>query len=104
MRSQCMLRPSAISFLSQMPTLFSAWQATTQAPQPVQRSRSITIPHLYGLVIFSIIVSTLILCHRMNVLAPPGGATSVHFTLPPLQGEGWGGDGAVALELPTKSF
>ena len=54
MRSQCMLRPSAISFLSQSATLFSAWQATTQAPQPVQRSRSITIPHLYGLVIFSI--------------------------------------------------
>ncbi len=53
MRSQCMARPSAISCLSHSPTLFSAWQATTQAPQPVQRSRSITIPHLYGLVIFS---------------------------------------------------
>src|SRR5580693_7039959 len=25
--------------------LFSAWHATTQASQPVQRSRSITIPH-----------------------------------------------------------
>jgi len=56
MRSHCMLRPSLISCLPQSATLFSAWQATTQAPQPVQRSRSITIPHLYGLVIFSIYV------------------------------------------------
>jgi hypothetical protein len=49
------LRPSAISFFSQMATLFSAWQATTQAPHPVHRSRSTTIPHLYGLVSFSIL-------------------------------------------------
>jgi hypothetical protein len=58
MRSQCMLRPSLISFLAQMATLFSAWQATTQAPQPVQRSRSTTMPHLYGLVIFSMSISS----------------------------------------------
>src|SRR6185369_577563 len=74
MRSQCMLRPSEISFFSQIPTLFSAWQATTQAPQPVQRSRSITIPHLYGLVIFSIRSSRLLPLQNGMVL----GALSSH--------------------------
>ena len=41
---QLMIRPRAASFAPTAGTLFSALQAMTQAWQPVQRSRSITIP------------------------------------------------------------
>ena len=45
MRSQCISRPSRTPSLPTTGTLFSAWQATTQALQPVQTSRSIVIAH-----------------------------------------------------------
>src|SRR3990170_4348854 len=41
---QLMIRPRTASFAPTAGTLFSALQAMTQAWQPVQRSRSITIP------------------------------------------------------------
>src|SRR5574342_526480 len=41
---QLMVRPFVASLLPTAGTLFSALQAMTQAWQPVQRSRSITIP------------------------------------------------------------
>src|SRR3990167_748092 len=41
---QLMVRPRAASFAPTAATLFSALHAMTQAWQPVQRSRSITIP------------------------------------------------------------
>src|ERR1700675_4560292 len=41
---QLTVRPRAASFAPTAGTLFSALQAITQAWQPVQRSRSITIP------------------------------------------------------------
>jgi hypothetical protein len=45
MRSQCISRLRATSWRPTTGTLFSAWQATTQALQPVQIDRSIDIPH-----------------------------------------------------------
>ena len=43
MRSQCMSRPTAISSGPTIGTLFSDWQATTQALQPMQAPVSITM-------------------------------------------------------------
>ncbi len=43
MRSQCMSRLRATSSGPITGTLFSAWQATTQALQPMQLAVSITI-------------------------------------------------------------
>ena len=45
MRSQCMSRPRAISSGPTTGELFSTWQATTQALQPMHSEVSITIPH-----------------------------------------------------------
>ena len=42
----CMFRPAMIWSLPMTGMLFSAWQAITQALQPVQVLRSIAIPHL----------------------------------------------------------
>ncbi len=43
MRSQCMSRLAAISSGPTTGTLFSAWQAMTQALQPMHSALSITI-------------------------------------------------------------
>ena len=40
-----MMRPRKTCSLPTMGTLFSAWQATTQALQPMQVFRSMLIPH-----------------------------------------------------------
>ena len=40
MRIHCISRPRAMASSPTMGMLFSAWQAVTQAPQPVQRSKS----------------------------------------------------------------
>jgi len=45
MRSQCISRPSMTCSLPTIGTLFSLWQATTQALQPTQAFRSIVMPH-----------------------------------------------------------
>src|SRR5512146_320198 len=45
-RSHCISRPFPASSSPAVGVLFSATQATTHAPQPVQRSMSITIAHL----------------------------------------------------------
>ena len=42
-RSQCIIRPRAISLGPTTGMLFSAWQATTQVLQPMQSVVSITI-------------------------------------------------------------
>ena len=44
MRSQCISRPSSTCSLPTTGTLFSAWQATTQALQPMQAFRSTLMP------------------------------------------------------------
>ena len=44
MRSQCISRPLATWSLPTTGMLFSAWQATTQALQPVQVLRSMAMP------------------------------------------------------------
>ena len=46
MRSQCISRPRVTCSLPTTGMLFSAWQATTQALQPMQAVRSIAMPHL----------------------------------------------------------
>ena len=43
MRSQCMSRPRAVSSGPTTGMLFSAWQETTQALQPMQAAASITM-------------------------------------------------------------
>ena len=45
MRSQCISRPFSTCALPTTGTLFSAWQATTHALQPVQTFWSIAMPH-----------------------------------------------------------
>ena len=45
MRSQCISRPRRTPSRPTVGTLFSAWQATTQALQPVQVVRSMVIAH-----------------------------------------------------------
>ncbi len=47
MRSQCISRPRQTLSLPTTGMLFSDWQATTQALQPVHLLRSIAIAHLY---------------------------------------------------------
>src|SRR5579884_3822454 len=49
MRIHSLARRSTKRCSSLSATLFSAWQATTQAWQPVQRSMSTTIPQSYSL-------------------------------------------------------
>src|SRR5919198_4598601 len=49
MRIHSLARCSTKRDSSLIGTLFSAWQATTHAWQPVHRSASTTMPHLYGL-------------------------------------------------------
>ena len=44
MRSQCISRPRITWSFPTTGMLFSAWQATTQALQPVQTLRSIAMP------------------------------------------------------------
>ena len=46
MRIQCISRPSSTWRLPTTAMLFSDWQAMTHALHPVQRLRSITMPHL----------------------------------------------------------
>ena len=48
MRNQCMMRPRSTSSGPTTGTLFSDWQATRQALQPMQRSRSMTMPQAWG--------------------------------------------------------
>ncbi len=45
MRSQCISRPRRTCSWPTTGTLFSLWQAITQALQPVQALRSIAIAH-----------------------------------------------------------
>ncbi len=55
MRIQCIARPAIDSDLhSTIGTLFSAWQATTQAWQPVHLSRSTIIVHLCSVSVSSV--------------------------------------------------
>ena len=47
MRNQCMTRPASTWSLPTIGTLFSAWQATAQAWQPMQEFRSIAIAQAF---------------------------------------------------------
>ena len=51
MRIHCISRPLPTFSLPTTGMLFSDWQATTQALQPVHLLRSIAMPHLYGLLL-----------------------------------------------------
>ena len=53
MRIQCISRPMATCSLPTIGMLFSDWQATRQALQPMQEVRSIDIPHWWSLSLIS---------------------------------------------------
>ncbi len=47
-RSQCISRLRATCSFPTVGMLFSAWQAMVQAPQPMQRERSMAMPQRYS--------------------------------------------------------